>query len=342
MAGLRNTTAMGAALCALLAVSAAGVWRTGPGPVVEPVAESVAEPVAVTEAQPAPLAAAEPSGALAELLPPAAEAPIAFAPMTLAPQPGLAMARVPDFSSFLLVADLGALTRTADPFAPAPTRIPLAGTPDISPAPAAPTGMVVPRSSAELLAERRGLDINDVRVQMDLRPAAVTFWIGTAAQDGILRDIATSPWNADWGADTFYGVSYSHRLGRFWRDFAVDIEAGGGYRAGSTNTPEAWGALYVRYDGFPWRNRLYTSFGLSTGLDWVNRLPESETGTPQQPEPNTTKVLHYFSPEFAFALPHYPEHELVLRYSHRSGIFGTFNGVWEGSNVLMLGYRRRL
>ena len=136
-------------------------------------------------------------------------------------------------------------------------------------------------------------------------------------------------------------MSWSRRLLRFWTDFTLDFELGGGFRAGQTNSPEAWYAFYFRYDGFPWRNTLYTSFGLSTGIDWLNTLPTVETGTPQNPEPNTSHFLHYFSPELVFSLPQYPEHEIAIRYAHRSGMFGLFNGVWEGSNVVQIGYRRR-
>jgi hypothetical protein len=203
-------------------------------------------------------------------------------------------------------------------------------------------GAIVPPTAAERLAAARGLAPDDVRVQFDLRPTAVTFWVGAAAKDGILRNIATQPWNADWGGDTVGAMSISHRLGRYRTSIAVDAEGGAGYRSGDSNSPEVWGAIYFRYDGFPWRERVYTTFGLSTGLTYMQYLPEVETGTRSRPEPNTSHLLHYFSPEISIAHPRAPEHELALRYSHRSGIFGTFNGVWEGSNVLMLGYRRRL
>ncbi|PWS36617.1 hypothetical protein DFH01_15880 [Falsiroseomonas bella] len=186
-----------------------------------------------------------------------------------------------------------------------------------------------------------GLPAGDARIARDSLRNGLTVWIGSVAEDGYLRQIAIQPWNYDWGGDTFYGASYSRRLLRVWTDFAVDFELGAGYRSGQTNSPEAWYAFYLRYDGFPWRDRLYTSFGLSTGINWLNTLPEVETGTPQYPEPHTSRFLHYFSPEIAVGLPHRPQDELVLRYAHRSGMFGLFNGVWEGSNVLQLGYRRR-
>jgi hypothetical protein len=181
----------------------------------------------------------------------------------------------------------------------------------------------------------------DPRIARDNLRSSLSWWVGSVAEDGILRDIAIQPWNYEWSGDTFYGFSWSRRLLRFWSDFTVDFELGGAYRAGTTNSPEAWYAFYFRYDGFPWRNRLYTSFGLSTGLDWLNTLPQVETGTAAQPEAHTSKILHYFSPELVFSLPDSPQHEVALRYAHRSGMFGLFNGVWEGSNVVAVSYRRR-
>ncbi len=181
----------------------------------------------------------------------------------------------------------------------------------------------------------------DPRIARDNLRDSLSWWVGTVAEDGYLRNIAVQPWNYDWGGDTFFGFSWSRRLLRVWTDFAVDFEAGGGFRAGQTNSPEAWFAFYLRYAGFPWRDRLYTSFGLSTGRDWLNTLPEVEAGTAARPEPNQARILHYVSPELVFSLPDHPEHEVAIRYAHRSGMFGLFNGVWEGSNVVQIAYRRR-
>ena len=181
----------------------------------------------------------------------------------------------------------------------------------------------------------------DPRLARDALRRSLSLWIGPSARDGDVRDIAVQPWSYDWGRELFIGASHNYRFGRFWRDFTVDAEIGGGYRFGDTDSLEAWGAFYLRYDGFPWRNRLYTAFGLSTGLHWLDTLPEAETGTPARPEPNRSKWLHYFSPELVFSLPDTPRDEVVIRYHHRSGMFGHMNGVWEGSNVLMAAWRRR-
>jgi hypothetical protein len=160
----------------------------------------------------------------------------------------------------------------------------------------------------------------DPRLARDALRRSLSLWIGPSARDGDVRDIAVQPWSYDWGRELFVG---------------------GGYRFGDTDTLDAWGAFYVRYDGFPWRDRLYTAFGVSTGLHWLDTLPEAETGPPERPEPHRSKWLHYFSPELVFSLPDSPQHEVAIRYHHRSGIFGNMNGVWEGSNVLMIAYRHR-
>ena len=166
---------------------------------------------------------------------------------------------------------------------------------------------------------------------------AVTVLGGASAGDDRLIWLLTSPWKAQFRDDYFAGGAVSRKLVRFWKYFTVEAEVGFGARFGMTNSPETWGALYFRYDHFPWNNTLYTTVAVSTGLDYLSKLPPSET----YPGDPTSHVLHYFSPEITFALPEFKQHEVLIRYHHRSGVFGTFNGVWGGSNVISLGYRYR-
>ena len=188
----------------------------------------------------------------------------------------------------------------------------------------------------------QGLSVADrARELADARPWAGMVFAGSSVADGKLRDIAVAPWTGSWGDDTLLGGAASYRLARFWRFFMLDAELGGAYRFGDTEGGEFWAAAYVRYDGFPWTNYLYTTFGLSMGPNYVTRLPQVERGTDAQPETNTSKFLNFFSPEITFALPSRPDREIAIRYMHRSGIFGTFNGVYEGANSLTVGFRMR-
>ena len=188
----------------------------------------------------------------------------------------------------------------------------------------------------------QGISVADrARELADARPWAGMVFAGSSVADGKLRDIAVAPWTGSWGDDTLLGGAAGYRLARFWRFFMLDAELGGAYRFGDTEGGEFWAAAYVRYDGFPWTNYVYTTFGLSMGPNYVTRLPQVERGTDARPEPNQSHVLNFFSPELTFALPSRPDREIAIRYMHRSGIFGTFNGVYEGANSLIFGYRMR-
>lgn len=187
-----------------------------------------------------------------------------------------------------------------------------------------------------------GVSVADrARELADARPWAGMIFVGSSVADGKLRDIIVAPWTGSWGDDTLLGGAASYRLARFWRFFMLDAELGGAYRFGDTEGGEFWAAAYLRYDGFPWTNYVYTTFGLSMGPNYVTRLPQVERGTDARPEPNQSHFLNFFSPELTFALPSRPDREIAIRYMHRSGIFGTFNGVYEGANSLVVGFRMR-
>jgi len=200
---------------------------------------------------------------------------------------------------------------------------------------------VVPVTLAQT-APSTGLSVADqARALADARPWAGMAFAGSSVADGKLRDIIVAPWTGTWGDDTLAGGAVSYRLARFWKFFMLDAELGGAYRFGDTEGGEFWAAAYVRYDGFPWTSYLYTTFGLSMGPDYVTRLPRVERGTDARPEPNQSRFLNFFSPELTLALPDRPHQEIAIRYMHRSGIFGTYNGVYEGANSLVIGFRTR-
>ena len=214
--------------------------------------------------------------------------------------------------------------------APEPAPVPSA----IEAPPAAAATVVTPDLS--------GLSPGDrARALADARRWSATLFLGSSVADGKLRDLVVAPWSGSWGDDTIAGGAMQYRVARFWRFFMFDLEAGGLYRFGDTEGGEFWAAAYLRYDGFPWTDYLYTTIGFSMGPDYVTRLPRVERGTDLRPEPNQSRWLNYFSPEITVALPDYPQYEVAFRYMHRSGIFGTYNGVYEGANSFVLGFRYR-
>ena len=241
-------------------------------------------------------------------------------------------------AALLLIAGAPAPDRQTVPRQQALPAEPVAAEPAPVPGPLNP-----PQTSTAVAApDLSGLSPADrARALADARRWSATLFLGSSVADGKLRDLVVAPWSGTWGDDTVVGGAIQYRVARFWRFFMFDLEGGGLYRFGDTEGGEFWAAAYLRYDGFPWTNYVYTTLGFSMGPDYVTRLPQVERGTDARPEPNQSRFLNYFSPEITVALPDYPQYELAFRYMHRSGIFGTYNGVYEGANSFVMGFRYR-
>lgn len=164
---------------------------------------------------------------------------------------------------------------------------------------------------------------------------------GWTDHDGEMFSAPRVAWNNGLREENIAGLALAYRAGRFWNHFTLEFEAGLGARFPDSHAAEGWAAAFVRFDGFPWKHMLYTSVGASIGVDYVSRLPASELPTLDDPDRPTSKLLHYFSPEFAFALPEHRQHEMFMRLHHRSGVWGLFDGVHGASDAFVMGYRYR-
>lgn len=174
---------------------------------------------------------------------------------------------------------------------------------------------------------------------------AVTVYGGVAAVTDFTT-IITQPWRVDWVKVRFIGASYSRRIGTLrdvfgsWGEsFAIEAEAGAGLRFGSESLGEFWGAAYLRFDAFPWNDIVYTTIAGSLGLNQLTRSSPYERR--RNSGGNNSNLLHYFAPEITIADPDNKDLEAVFRLHHRSGVFGLFNGVSTGSNILTIGVRKR-
>lgn len=166
---------------------------------------------------------------------------------------------------------------------------------------------------------------------------AVTVYGGFSSDNNFTRLLLT-PWDSEIEGDIpWLGIGVSQRIGTFGDYLSFELEGGTGYRFGSEKTGEFWTALYVRYDGFPWNDIVYTTVAASTGVNLATRISPLERA---KAKGNSSKLLHYFSPEITFADPDNKDLELALRLHHRSGVFGLFDGATSGSNIVTLGVRK--
>ncbi len=179
-------------------------------------------------------------------------------------------------------------------------------------------------------------------------PYAVTLMAGRGT-DTDFTTIISEPWTTNFVDLSIVSLAASARLGTineltgsdlgaFGRNFSVETEAGAAYRFNEGSEGEFWGALYFRFDGFPWNDTLYTTAAIDTGLTILTETSEFEQ---DRSDGKTSLVLHYFSPELTFADPDNKDLQFVLRLHHRSGIFGLIDGVDTGSSFITAGVRLR-
>lgn len=96
----------------------------------------------------------------------------------------------------------------------------------------------------------------------------------------------------------------------------------------------------IRWMKFPWNHWLYTNLRVAPlGLSYVNSISEWEAKSAAKVDHKGSRLLNFFTVEWTFKSAATAKNEVFLRYHHRSGIFGLFNGVHGGSNYTTVGYR---
>ena len=95
--------------------------------------------------------------------------------------------------------------------------------------------------------------------------------------------------------------------------------------------------LIARWNSFPWNRTLPTTLAIGDGLSIATSKPKLEVQ--RRGDQDSAKTLNYVMAEATFSLPTLRQWAFVLRYHHRSGLFGTFNGVHDASTVFAAGLK---
>ncbi len=169
----------------------------------------------------------------------------------------------------------------------------------------------------------------------------VAVYAGFYVEDSMSELILTSPkppsaWSYD-RDDRLVAATVSRRAGRLGSHFTLEPEVGVGQRSGRQSATEVWGALFIRYHGFPWDGTVLTTAAVSTGLNWASSVTDVERDRARDEE--GSQWMHFFAPEITFALPSRPDVELLLRFHHRSGVFGLISDAWGGAQYATVGLR---
>jgi hypothetical protein len=168
-------------------------------------------------------------------------------------------------------------------------------------------------------------------------------YAGTYVEDSMSDLLITEPKSPtawDYGDDDhIIATSVSREVLRFWSRWTLEPEAGVAQRFGRQDATEVWGAVFFRYHGFPWDRVVLTTAALSTGLNWATEVTDVEQDRANDDE--GSRWMHFFAPEITFAAPSRPNVELLIRFHHRSGVFGLVSDAWGGAQYLTAGVRVR-
>lgn len=117
----------------------------------------------------------------------------------------------------------------------------------------------------------------------------------------------------------------------------VQLNANFSYRVGSNqhNIYEFNPYIGFRWANFYWNDWVNTSFAIGEGISYDTSVPSLE----KRSNENTKRLLNYLMLEATFALPTYPQLQVVARIHHRSGAYGLYRAGNTGSNNVGLALR---
>jgi len=125
---------------------------------------------------------------------------------------------------------------------------------------------------------------------------------------------------------------------RFWtykEYIQFEAEAQAAKHWGIQDHFEFNGLVVLRWLPFPWDEYLDTSLAIEEGISYATDFPVIEA----EKHDEVSKTLNYLMVELAFKVFDQPQWDIFSRFHHRSGVFGLFNDVSGGSNVVGVGVR---
>lgn len=172
-------------------------------------------------------------------------------------------------------------------------------------------------------------------------PWMVGFYVG-ALSDQRFVNILYSPWTVQLENHFMAALNVTYVAHEF-QSLPINFEVDGVLAKRFGGGHDAWevGLLpMVRWKAFPWNDYLYTNVRLGlTGPSYVSEISPWEIS--KSGNRVGSKFLNFLVPEITFSSGPDASWEAFVRVHHRSGAYGTINGVVGGSNYVSTGYRQR-
>lgn len=169
--------------------------------------------------------------------------------------------------------------------------------------------------------------------------ASVSGHLGALTRGSIFQAWILQPGLMDSGV--FSVVGAWEMAGYFAEDgyqiAGLELETSASQHFAFQNHTELTFAATARWHAFVFDDIVRATASVSQGLSWASSVPRIEDIRWNE----ATQWLSHNSYEFTLASPSRPDIELVFRLHHRSGVWGLFGDVQEGSNLAMMGLKYR-
>lgn len=177
----------------------------------------------------------------------------------------------------------------------------------------------------------------------DFHPWSLLFYVGRTAKEPIGRVIRgkfTSVNETLYTTELAYTLSRSNIVRKFFSPVVSEVQLAGNVtvRDGKYNKGKIYEFdpyIIFRWTHFPWNNYLLTTFGAAEGVSYATHVPWVE----KRYNHDCARFLNYLMFELTFALPQYPQFQIVARIHHRSGGYGLYGAGNTGSNTAGVGVR---
>lgn len=130
------------------------------------------------------------------------------------------------------------------------------------------------------------------------------------------------------------------RITEMWglnTDLGLELEGLASHHWGRYNDyQELAGSFNLRWHQFPWNAHLSTTLAHGIGLSYTTVVPKQEV---LYRRGKSAKFLTFMMWDVTFGLPAHPAWAVFFRIHHRSGAFGTFNGVHGAANYPCIGIK---
>lgn len=176
----------------------------------------------------------------------------------------------------------------------------------------------------------------------DRYPWAFTYYYGITVSDPLIRvfkgELHRWPEHIQ-SAELAYTLNEDNVLRRLLSPIVSVVQVSGDITVrNGANQPTIYEFdpyLAFRWTNLPWNHYVNTSFAFGEGISYATSVPALE----KRDNENTKRLLNLLVFEATFALPQYPQLQLVARIHHRSGAYGLYHAGNTGSNDVGLGIK---